>query len=188
MFKTLWFPRLPRIVTLLSNVFMTNPSLHRIFGCALLMAYVATGSPLVSATVAVMAAIDDSHIVEVQDTAQGTQLVLRHRDANITPGIHDHSHGLARFIVAFCKPDTHGDHQFATAYSAITADAWRNGSIPPESQSDASIHPSYPACLSIDRCSKFACIGASDLAHAGAAVDVAQRHHQRGLATVLLLL
>ena len=52
---------------------------HRIIAALVLMAYAVTGTALVPAVTAALAALDGSHDVMVRESEQGTQLVLHHR-------------------------------------------------------------------------------------------------------------
>lgn len=89
---------------------------HRILASILLMAYAITGTAIMPAVMVMMANLDGSHGVQVQESENGTQLVLRHSTGHYTPRVEDHSENLARVLVSMSAPDSHGDHSLVSAH------------------------------------------------------------------------
>ncbi|MEQ1851161.1 MAG: hypothetical protein ABMA01_06165 [Chthoniobacteraceae bacterium] len=159
--------------------------MHRIIASALLMAYMATGTPVIPASVAMLAALDGSHSVAIQGSEHGTQLVLRHQPGGYTPEIQDHTSPLARVLVAFCRPDVQRDHMLSTAQISSSATPVR-GDAKSEIQNASSAELQVPAqILTVELwCGR-------DMIRvpvpATSSRDVARRQHSRVLATVQLL-
>ena len=89
---------------------------HRIIAALVLMAYAVTGTALVPAVTAALAALDGSHDVLVRESEQGTQLVLHHRQGDYTPEKADHRKCMARVLVSFCRQNQEGDHSLSSAH------------------------------------------------------------------------
>lgn len=89
---------------------------HRILASFLLMAYAITGTSIMPAVMLMMANLDGSHRVQVQESENGTQLVLRHDAGHYTPNLEDHSENLARVLVSMSASDQFGDHSLVSAH------------------------------------------------------------------------
>jgi hypothetical protein len=94
---------------------------HRSIAALVLMAYAITGTAVMPATVMLLAALDGSHDVMIRESAQGTQLVLHHRQGEYTPQADDHRRCMARVLVSLCRQDQDGDHSLCSAQITSTA-------------------------------------------------------------------
>lgn len=94
------------------------------------MAYAMTGTSLMPALVLVMAALDGSHGVQVCESAQGTQVLLKHHEGCYTPEILDHKRSLARLLVSLSALDPEGDHHLVSGHVAKGFINEREGSKP----------------------------------------------------------
>ncbi len=160
--------------------------MHRIIACTLFITYMATGTPVVAAAVALLAVLDGSHSVTLADSDGGTQLVLGHRDGNCTPELHDHPGLLAKVLVAFCRPNVRRDHQFIVALTSGIAAPGRDGSrCAPKSASRANQQtPDF--IYTTDSCRSRSVTRPPT--PAALSRDVAQLQHCRALATVHLVM
>lgn len=87
---------------------------QRLLSLILLVAYAMTGTAVLPASLALLASLDDSHAVQVGQSAQGVSLRLQHRSGEYTPEVADHCQPLAQVLVRFCERDPAGDHQLVT--------------------------------------------------------------------------
>lgn len=98
-------------------------SFQRLIALLLLVAYATTGTSLLPATVAVLAALDGGHEVLIGQTENGVRLTLHHRPDDYTPCVADHHSALARVLVRLCSSSQQGDHQLASSRFESTADS-----------------------------------------------------------------
>ena len=96
-------------------------SLKRITALLLLVAYAITGTSVLTATAAALVDLDGSHELRVQESDHSTQLVLHHRQGNVTAKVADHPNASLRVLVCFCHEDQNGDHHFTAAHVTDTA-------------------------------------------------------------------
>lgn len=97
--------------------------LQRSIACAVLLSYMAGGTPVIPTLAAVAAGMDGSHAVMLAETESGTCLVLHHQPGCCTPRVKDHANPLTRVLVALSRLDSHRDHQFTAAH-------FSSGSVP----------------------------------------------------------
>ena len=88
---------------------------QRLITLVLLAAYAITATSVLPAVVALAAAIDGSHSVQITQSAQFTRLTLHHRESSFTPSVTDHDGRLARTLVSLCSTTSSGDHQLSCA-------------------------------------------------------------------------
>ncbi|SKA97173.1 hypothetical protein SAMN02745166_02566 [Prosthecobacter debontii] len=101
---------------------------RRFIASLLLMAYAVTGTSLMPATMLILANLDGSHSIQVQESDHGTQLLLHHNRGNYTPLVCDHTGALARVVVSLCRPDSTGDHNLVAAHMSGQANTERQNS------------------------------------------------------------
>jgi hypothetical protein len=93
-----------------------RPSIFQRLMCLiLLLAFAATGTSVFSAAITVMAEIDGTHGVWVNQDEGGLHLILRHQQGHLTLRVCDHSSPLTRLVVTLCQTRTTGDHSFNAA-------------------------------------------------------------------------
>lgn len=99
---------------------MTNPhtACRRLIAAVLLCAHVCTGTVMIPAAGALLAAMDGSHALLVVRSALGYELVLHHAEGIPTPGVMDHGTAAARMLVSVCKSCPEGDHKLESALLA----------------------------------------------------------------------
>lgn len=161
--------------------------MHRIIASVLLMAFMATGTPVMPAAVAMLAALDGSHSVAIHSSEHGTQLVLRHEAGGYTPEIQDHKSPLARALVVFCRPDVQHDHLFTTAQISSSASPVREDAKTEFQSATGAELPLPVFIITTEPWSGRDMIRVPMPATATSSRDVARRQHCRVLATVQLL-
>lgn len=101
---------------MLSNPFIMRLSIFQRLVCLTLLAvFAATGTSLLPAAVMVVAQLDGSHSVSVNQSQEGFHLALRHRSGDYTPNVCDHASPMTRLVVTLCRADVAGDHNFSAA-------------------------------------------------------------------------
>lgn len=99
---------------------------NRFTALFLLVAYVITGTPVLTGTAVILADLDGSHEMIIQESNQTTQIVLHHRAGAETPEVADHANASLRVLVCFCREDQNGDHHFSSAHLTSVAFAERH--------------------------------------------------------------
>ena len=92
----------------------------------LLLAYAITGTPVLTASAAMLADLDRSHEMFVLESDQITQIVLHHREGAKTLEVADHVNASLRVLVCFCREDQNGDHHFSSVHLTSVASAERH--------------------------------------------------------------
>lgn len=100
--------------------------LNRFTALFLLVAYAITGTPVLTASAAMLADLDGSHEMFVLESDQSTQIVLHHREGAETPEVDDHVNASLRVLVCFCREDQNGDHHFSSVHLTCVASAERH--------------------------------------------------------------
>lgn len=97
---------------------MSFRNFQRLICLMLLAAFAVSGTSIGSAALLLMAELDGSHAVLVNESQAGTCLTLRHRQGEFTPRVCDHSTRLARLVVRLCRSNPAGDHNLVTSHLA----------------------------------------------------------------------
>lgn len=89
---------------------MVRSTFQRLICLGLLLAYAVAGTAIVPAAVLTLATVDGGHATFVNESSEGTQLILHHRPSHRTPKVGDHASAAARLVVRLCRPADEGDH------------------------------------------------------------------------------